>query len=206
MVMNAVQTELKAFFIEQVDAKLDYFFSAALRLTRNRSDAEDLVADAIARAWGDINNLKDRERFVAWVLRIITNTYISHYRKPMNKIPHQTYVEETEDDDAHFSLFEQLHQPFLLWWGNPEQEFINNLLRVDIENALNALTEDYRIMVTLADIEGLTYQEIAEALDIPIGTVRSRLSRARSQLQKRLWRHAKDSELSSLNEQEKHHE
>jgi RNA polymerase sigma-70 factor (ECF subfamily) len=135
----------------------------------------------------------------------MTNTFISERRLVANKIHHESYVEES-DDETPFSLFEQLHQPFLLWWGNPEQNFLNQLLREDIEKALDELPEHYRVMVILADVEGLTYQEISEAMDIPIGTVRSRLSRTRSQLQKLLWQHAEDRKLSATTEQESDHE
>lgn len=182
-------------FGEQIDAKLDHFYSAALRLTRNRADAEDLVAEAITRAWSSIHSLQDTERFVPWVLRIITNTFISEKRKAVNRMPHKSYSEEA-DDETHFSLFEQLHQPFLLWWGNPEQEFLNNLLHEDIQKALDGIPDNYRIIVILADMEGLTYQEIAESLDVPVGTVRSRLSRGRGMLQKTLWQHAEDRDFS----------
>lgn len=195
----------KAFFSAQVDAKLDHFFSAALRLTRNRADAEDLVAESIMRAWANIESLQDTNRFVPWVLRIITNTFISERRKLANRTQHETYCEEV-DDESPFSIFEKLHQPFLLWFGNPEQEFLNNLLQEDIQKALDGLPENYRIMIILADMEGLAYQEIAEALEVPVGTVRSRLSRARSQLQKCLWQHAQDRDIVSEPSQEKDHE
>lgn len=201
----AIEQDIKAFFSAQVDDKLDHFFSTALRLTRHRADAEDLVAESISRAWANIDSLQDRDRFVPWVLRIITNTFISEKRKISNKAMHFAYIEET-DDEQPFSIFEQLHQPFLLWWGNPEQEFINQLLQQDIESALDKLPDNYRIMVMLADMEGLSYQEIAAAIEIPVGTVRSRLSRARTQLQKILWQHAKDRDLSSTNPQDHCHE
>jgi RNA polymerase sigma-70 factor (ECF subfamily) len=195
----------KAFFTEQIEAKLDHFFATAMRLTRNRADAEDLVSESITKAWAKFSSLKDRERFVPWVLRIITNTFYSEKRLIANKAQHESYVEEP-DDETRFSLFEQLHQPFLLWWGNPEQNFLNELLQDDIAKALDELPENYRIVVILADMEGLTYQEIAQAIDVPVGTVRSRLSRARSQLQKLLWQHAKDRELSATQDQETNQE
>ncbi len=187
-------------FGEQIDAKLNHFYSAALRLTRHPADAEDLVAEAITRAWSSIHTLKDSERFVPWVLRIITNTFISEKRKAANRLPHESYTEEV-DDETHFSLFEQLHQPFLLWWGNPEQEFVNNLLQEDIQRALDGIPDNYRIIVILADMEGLTYQEIAESLDVPVGTVRSRLSRGRGMLQKSLWQHAQDRDMTNNSRQ-----
>ena len=93
--------------------------------------------------------------------------------------------------------FQRLHQPFLLWFANPEQEFLDKLLREDLERALAALPEHYRVVVVLADVEGLKYGEIAEALDVPVGTVRSRLARARSALQRTLWNVACDHGLQA---------
>jgi RNA polymerase sigma-70 factor (ECF subfamily) len=101
-------------------------------------------------------------------------------------------VDESGDEEGAFSIFERLHQPFLLWFDNPEQEFLDKLLREDLDRALAALPEHYRVVVVLADVEGLTYGEIAEALDVPVGTVRSRLNRARSALQRTLWTVARD--------------
>ena len=85
-------------------------------------------------------------------------------------------------DAADFSLFERLHQPILLWWGNPEQEFLNGLLREDLQHALDLLPEQYRTAVVLVDIHEMRYSEVAECLGVPIGTVRSRLARGRGLL------------------------
>ncbi|MDH5436448.1 MAG: sigma-70 family RNA polymerase sigma factor, partial [Gammaproteobacteria bacterium] len=87
---------------------------------------------------------------------------------------------------------DRLHQPFLLWFSNPEIEFVNNLMKEDIQRALDGLHESYRVVVVLADVEGFKYTEIAEMLEVPVGTVRSRLARGRSYLQKALWHHAKE--------------
>jgi RNA polymerase sigma-70 factor (ECF subfamily) len=106
--------------------------------------------------------------------------------------------EALEDDtDEPFSIFEQLHAPILLWWGNPEQEFLNKLLREDLERAVDALPEPFRVVLVLADMQGCAYQEIAGTLQIPIGTVRSRLARARALVQRALWRHAQELGLVS---------
>ena len=101
------------------------------------------------------------------------------------------------DEDADFWIFDRLHQPFLLWWSNPEQMFLHSVLRDDIERALDKLPETYRLVVIMADVEEFTYEEIAAALGVPIGTIRSRLSRGRSMLQKALWRQAKESGLGA---------
>ena len=92
-------------------------------------------------------------------------------------------------------MFERLHQPFLLWFSTPEREFLDKLLREDLERAIDQLPEAFRVAVVLADVQGLSYQEIAHALRIPIGTVRSRLARGRAALQKALWQHGLDAGL-----------
>jgi RNA polymerase sigma-70 factor, ECF subfamily len=126
------------------------------------------------------------------MFRILTNTFISERRKMLARPREEQLVDESSDREDGFSLFERLHQPFLLWFANPEQEFLDKLLREDLDRALAALPEHYRVVVVLADVEGLKYGEIAEALDLPIGTVRSRLARARSALQRTLWSVARD--------------
>jgi RNA polymerase sigma-70 factor (ECF subfamily) len=163
----------------------------ARRLTRNREDAEDLAAEAITRAWLHRGTLRDCERFSGWVVRILTNLFLSQRRSEA------THPHESLDLGEDFSLFERLHQPFLLWWGTPEQEFLDRLLREDLIRAIEALPEPFRIVVLLADIQGYPYGEIAESLGIPVGTVRSRLARGRALLQKALWEHACDSGLRS---------
>jgi len=178
------------FFSNQVDANLDRFYAHAILMTKNETSAEDLVAEGIAKAWKAIDTLENESRFVPWVMRIMTNHFISEKRKASEKSKHIEYIEEYSEEAELFSLFEQLHQPFLLWWGNPEKEFLDDLLQKDIIAAIEALPESFRIAVLMADVEGLSYQEISEALDVPIGTVRSRIARARSALQKQLWDHA----------------
>ena len=181
----------KEFFSENIEQSLDRLYAAAMRLTRHSANAEDLVAETVEKAWSAIDSLQDVERFVPWMLRIMSNQFISGKRKAESKVWHESYVEEV-DDDSNFSIFERLHQPFLMWWGDTEQTFLDELLGEHIDAALAELSEPFRLVVILSDLEGLTYSEIAEAISVPIGTVRSRLARARSQLQKLLWQHAVD--------------
>ena len=179
-------------FEKAVLAVLPELVGTARRLARNREDAEDLAAEAITRAWLHRASLRERQRFPGWILRILTNLFIS--RRRSDAFRH----EETGLDEAtEFSLFERLHQPFLLWWGTPEQDFMNRLLREDLVRAIEALPDPYRIVVVMADVQGLPYAEIACALEIPVGTVRSRLARGRALLQKALWEHACDAGLRS---------
>jgi RNA polymerase sigma-70 factor (ECF subfamily) len=145
------------------------------------------VAEAITRAWRARASLTEAAAFRAWLFRILTNTFISERRKTLARPREELLLDESSEAESGFSIFERLHQPFLLWFANPEQEFLDKLLREDLERALAALPAHYRVVVVLADVEGLKYGEIAEALDLPIGTVRSRLARARSALQRTLW-------------------
>ncbi len=176
---------------------LSDLFGTALRLTRNRVDAEDLVADTVARAWSHRHELADRGRLRGWLFRILTNAFLSARRTDARRGVHQSLDDEADDG---FSLFEQLHAPILLWWGTPERDFLDKLLREDLTRAVDALPEPFRLVIVLADMDGCTYQEIADTLHIPVGTVRSRLARARALLQKALWTHAQEAGLVKRSE------
>ena len=182
----------KEAFETQVLAILGPLHGVARRLTKNEADAEDLVAESVTRAWRARSSLADAGAFRAWMFRILSNTFISERRKALARPREELLVDGSGDEDSAFSIFERLHQPALQCLANPEQEFLDKLLREDLDRALAALPEHYRVVVVLADVEGLTYGEIAEALDVPVGTVRSRLSRARSALQRMLWSVARD--------------
>lgn len=187
----------KEAFETQVLAILGPLHGVARRLTRNEADAEDLVAESITRAWQARASLADAGAFRAWMFRILTNTFISERRKTLARPREELLLDESSEAEGVFSIFERLHQPFLLWFGNPEQEFLDKLLREDLDRALAALPEHYRVVVVLADVEGLKYGEIAEALGVPVGTVRSRLARARNALQRTLWSVARDHGLQT---------
>ena len=177
----------KEAFETQVMTILGRLHGVAARLTRNDADAEDLVADTIARAWRARESLMAPSAFPAWIFRILNNTFISDRRRAAVRGQTEPIEDAELDDSRAFSIFERLHQPFLLWFANPEQEFLEKLLRDDVDRALAALPEHYRVVVIMADMEDLKYAEIAETLKIPIGTVRSRLARARAALQETLW-------------------
>jgi RNA polymerase sigma-70 factor (ECF subfamily) len=180
-------------FEMQVLALLGPLQGVARRLTGNETDAEDLVAETVARAWRGIDTLESEAAFRSWLFRILNNTFISEIRRADARPQTESIeCEEAADDEPEFSLFEQMHQPFLLWFGNPEQEFLDRLLREDLDRALATLPEHYRTVVILSDLEEFNYAEIAEMLEIPVGTVRSRLARARSTLQKLLWQQARE--------------
>ena len=187
--------ERRAWFEREIVRVLPDLYGAAVRLVRNRADAEDLVAEAVAKAWIHLGDLKDEAALRGWVFRTLTNTFISRCRSEAVRGVEEPLEEGIAAEET-FSLFERLHQPFLLWWGNPEREFLNKLLREDLARALDGLPEAFRMVVLLADVQGLSYREIAEALGVPIGTVRSRLARGRGLLQQALWAHAVDAGLA----------
>jgi RNA polymerase sigma-70 factor (ECF subfamily) len=180
----------RAWFADQVERLLPDLLGTALRLVRNRPDAEDLVADTVSKAWLALPSLQDREALRGWLFRILTNAFLSSRRMSGARGAHVP-LDDT-DDDSTFSLFERLHQPFLLWSTNPEQVFFAKLLREDLERAIDGLADPFRMVVVMVDVQGWSYQDAAQELHVPLGTVRSRLARGRSALQRALWEHARD--------------
>lgn len=189
--------ELKSFFTAAIEENMQSLFSVARRLTQNISDAEDLVAESVTKAWSVLHSLEDRSRIRPWLFRIMHNRFISDYRKKSVR-PSETCYDELDDDPDDQQVANLLmHQPndFLVWWANPEREFTNTLLGEDLMAAIDSLPESFRIIVELINIEGFSYDEAAEALNISPGTVRSRMNRGRTLLQKALWQHAQDAGL-----------
>jgi len=182
-------------FQAEVERLMDRLYGTAVRLTRNRADAEDLVAEALARAWSRLDTLEDLQAFEKWIFRILSNAFVSGRRRSRETPASALLTGEDEGDTE--SLFDRLHQPFLLWWDNPEQRLLDRLLREDVERALDGLPDAYRLAVVLVDVEGFTYAEAAETLSIPVGTVRSRLSRGRSLFQEALWPQARELGLTT---------
>jgi len=184
-------------FAAEVERLLPELLGTALRLTRDATDAEDLVADAVAKAWVARESLQDVSAFAGWLFRILTNEFLSGRRAAAVRGTVEPFDEET-CGARNFSLFEQLHQPFLLWWGNPERAFLDRLLRADLERAIDALPDPFRLVVVLVDVQGGSYHEVADALGVPVGTVRSRLARGRAAIQQALWEHGRDAGLTTV--------
>lgn len=194
MTTEATRTERAAWFETQVLDLLPDLYGGARSLCDGRDEVEDLVAEAVARAWERLEDLRDRDRFRGWLFCILRNCCLGRRRKHQAR-PKEVPLPEEHEDGPRFSLFDRLHQPFLMWWAGGEESFLNGLLAEDLERALAGLPDAYRQAVILADVHEFTYAEIAEALEIPVGTVRSRLARGRAALQEDLWNHAVDAGL-----------
>ncbi len=163
-------------------------YSAALRMTRNPADAEDVLQETFLKAYRSYDTFEAGTNLKAWLYRILTNTYINRYRKQQRR-PSEVELGELED----FYLYKRMGEP---GGGgaapSAENEVLAQIVDSDIRDALEALPDHFRLPVLLADVEGFSYKEIAEMLDIPIGTVMSRLHRGRKGLQKRLWDFARE--------------
>lgn len=195
---------IKQQFSSQIEDCMSSAYRLALRLTRHNADAEDLLAESIEKAWKAYGSLEDRTKFRTWLLRIVHNCFISQYRKKSVR-PTEESWEDIKSDDQNGDITTILfHQPeeFLLWWANPEKVFLNRILGEDIYKAIEQLPEVYRMAVILVNIEGLGYDEAAAVLDVPTGTIRSRMKRGRTLLQKNLWQHAKHAGLIDESEPE----
>jgi RNA polymerase sigma-70 factor (ECF subfamily) len=161
-------------------------------MTRNPSDAEDLVQDALVRAYRFYDRFEQGTNFRAWLFKILTNTYINSYRRKQGR-PQEASLEDTEE----FFLYNQLQGDAVERVTDVEDTVLDRLGAADIQRAIDKLPPQFRTTVQLADVEGLSYAEIAEATGVAKGTVMSRLFRGRRQLQRALWEQAKAAGFTS---------
>lgn len=165
-------------FEEEIIPHLDAMYNFALRLTSDPSDAEDLVQDTIVKAFRFFSSYEKGTNAKAWLFRILKNSYINNYRKK-SKQPNQVDYDEV-------STFYETIRAERTDTSDLEDKMFRDLIDDDISNALDELPEDFRTVVLLCDVEDFTYEEIANMLDVPIGTIRSRLHRGRNLLKAQL--------------------
>ena len=167
-------------------------YSAALRMTRNPSDAEDLVQETYLKAYRGFGGFEEGTNLKAWLYRILTNTYINQYRAKQRR-PTESELDEVEE----LYLYRRLGGIEAARASrSAEDELMDLFTEAEIKQAVEDLPENFRLAVLLADVEGFSYKEIAEILDIPIGTVMSRLHRGRKGLEKRLYDYAAKHQLA----------
>jgi RNA polymerase sigma-70 factor (ECF subfamily) len=184
-------------FARAVSEHVDALYGLAMRLTRNTADAEDLVADSVTKGWQAFDSLDDPDSLRAWLFRILRNHFISEYRKKSVRpqlVPIDAKSDNRDDGDV-ISVLDRQPDEFLMWWADPEAEVANRLLGEQIMAAINELPDCFRETIMLVNVDGLGYDEAAGVLGVPTGTIRSRMKRGRTLLQKALWVQARDAGL-----------
>ena len=165
---------------------VDSLYNTAYRMTRNAEDAEDLIQETYFKAYRYYDKFEEGTNFKAWLFKIMKNTFINSYRKKQQAPP------QSDFSDIEESFESLLSDEATRQIKNPEEEFLTNVLDEHVQAAVDELPPDYRMVVLLADLEGFAYKEIAEILEVPVGTVMSRLYRGRRLLEAAMLRYARD--------------
>jgi RNA polymerase sigma-70 factor, ECF subfamily len=165
---------------------VDSLYNTAYRMTRNAEDAEDLVQETYFKAYRYYDKFEEGTNFKAWLFKIMKNTFINNYRRQQQAPPQSDFAEIEESFES------QVSEEASGQIKSPEEEFLENVLDEDVQRALDSLPTDYRMVVVLADLEGFSYKEIAEILEVPVGTVMSRLYRGRRLLEAAMLQYARD--------------
>ncbi len=182
---NTRQDEFKKAILNYVDD----LYRFALSISHDTTVAEDLVSETVLKALENRNKLKDKTKLKQWMLRIVSNSFIDERRRA--KRIQKVSIEKGSRQKS-FSLFEMVTNSSFTEDGTPEKKLIQKLSNETIHQAIQGLPDVFRVAFVLCEVEELSYQEIAATLKIKVGTVRSRIARARSMLQQTLWEHAQE--------------
>lgn len=183
---DEIPAEVRAELENEALGYIDSLYRTALRMTRNPPDAEDLVQEAYLRAFRSLHQFRQGTNLRAWIFRIMTNAFINEYRKRSRR-PQNSSLDDLEEFYLYDHLVDSGVQPTD---ERPEDIVLSQITTEDVIGAMDDLSEEFKSVVLLADVEEFTYREIAEILDIPVGTVMSRLYRARRKLQQSLYDYA----------------
>lgn len=193
MVPMGEAAETRDEFVELLNAVVPCAFSIAKRLARNDADAEDLLQEASLRAFSNFHTFQKDTNFKAWFLRILTNCFNMRWRKKKR----EPVIADLDQAPALYMFRQAFVEGLLSTSDDPAMDILSRLDSERVTEAIRQIPEEHRVVCTLYFLEELAYQEISEVLDIPVGTVRSRLHRGRRMLQKTLWQFAKDDGIIS---------
>ena len=170
---------------------IDSLYSMAIRLVFNKEEAEDLVQETYLKAYRFFNTFQKGTNIKAWLFKILRNTFINKYRKAVN-LPSEIFYEDVESVNSNLSYKQESDSGELTDTLESKYNELGNLMEDDVKRAIDSLPIEYKEAILLSDVEELSYSDIAEITNVPIGTVKSRLNRGRKLLQKSLWEYAKD--------------
>ena len=184
---NNRRKEFEDIAMEHVDS----LYSMAIRLVFNKEAAEDLVQETYLKAYRFFDTFQKGTNIKAWLFKILRNTFINKYRKSVN-LPSEIFYEDVESVNSNLSYKQESDSGELTDTLESKYNELGNLMEDDVKRAIDSLPIEYKEAILLSDVEELSYNDIAEITNVPIGTVKSRLNRGRKLLQKSLWEYAKD--------------
>ena len=190
----------KELFEKEALKYMDELFASAMRMTRRKEAAEDLLSEVYAKAWKAFSQFQPGTNLRAWLYKILTNTYINHYRHDQRE-PLKVELDRPSDPDTGTGgdLYDKILGASKSPFENPDLALANRILDQDLKKSIDRLPDEFRLAVILSDVQNFSYQEIADILEIPIGTVRSRIWRGRRLLQQVLWKQAVEAGIVSEN-------
>jgi RNA polymerase sigma factor (sigma-70 family) len=196
----AVKELSKEILTKELLANISALHRFAYSLCQSNQESEELVSETVVKAFENSKQLREEGKIKQWLFRILNNVFISNYRKAKKR----KNINLPEIPDPSFSLFEQIGASSFTDHGTPEKTFINKIAKEKIHQAINELPEEFRITLVLCDINEFSYAEIASITQVAIGTVRSRVARARCSLQKNLWMYAAELGITPKAKEEDH--